>query len=59
MSKQLTISAAFSIFAMAAFALFATAGEAVQSRPGIATDHIATEPVQFAAPTFQILLPGS
>lgn len=54
MSKQLTISAAFSIFALAAFALFATAGEAVQLRSGVAAQH-----VQLAAPGFKLSLPDS
>lgn len=48
MSKQLALSAAFSVFAMAAFALFATTGDS-QRLTGVA-ENLAGAPIQIEAP---------
>ena len=50
MSKQLTISAAFSVFAMAAFVMFATPSALRLNETGA--------PTAVAAPAFQVSLPG-
>ena len=50
MSKQLTISAAFSVFAMAAFVLFASPSALRLNETGA--------PTAVAAPAFQVSLPG-
>lgn len=53
MSKQLTLSAAFSILAMAAFALSANAGSAAQLRHGIASAPTGIEaPAPLRAPHY-------
>jgi hypothetical protein len=48
-SKQLSVSAAFSIFAMAAFVLFAPEGPRFNETGA---------PVSAAAPAFKVSLPG-
>ena len=50
MSKQLSISAAFSIFAMAAFMLFAPSAPHINETGA---------PVAAAAPAFEVSLPGA
>jgi len=55
MSRQLAVSAAFSVFAMAAFALFASAGES--PRQPAAAGIIAGAPIEIEAP-IELTLPG-
>ena len=52
MSKQLAISAAFSVFAMAAFTLFATSGDMASARNGMTG-----APISVEAPAFSFKLP--
>jgi RAB protein geranylgeranyltransferase component A len=57
MSKQLAISATFSVFTMAAFTLFATYGDSAQSEGFARSNGVTGAPYVMEAPAFSVDLP--
>ncbi len=58
MSRQLAISAAFSVFAMSAFALFATAGESSHLAASPGDQNISGAPIKIETPEYLPKLSG-
>ncbi len=58
MSRQLAISAAFSVFAMSAFALFATSGESSHLAASLDDQSISGAPIKIETPELLPKLPG-